>query len=44
MISKKIGTDHGLGEDLQQQPFAVGRRTVDQDPVAAQIIGWLRLY
>ena len=27
--------DHGLGEDLQQQPAALGRRAVDQDAVGA---------
>src|SRR6202011_4625513 len=33
---EKDRTDHRLGEDLQQQSLAGGRRTVDQDPVAPQ--------
>ena len=30
--------DHGLGEDLQQQPAALGRRAVDQDAVGGQAL------
>src|SRR6478672_5910070 len=30
--------DHRLGEDLQQQPAALGRRAVDQDAVGGQAL------
>src|ERR1700704_7025823 len=32
------GPDHGLGEDLQQEPAALGRRAVDQDAVGGQTL------
>src|SRR4029077_18418801 len=32
------GPDHRLGEDLQQQPAALGRRAVDQDAVGGQAL------
>src|SRR6267154_5923134 len=32
------GADHRLGEDLQQEPAALGRRAVDQDAVGGQTL------
>src|SRR5262245_66263612 len=31
-------TDHRLGEDLQQEPAALGRRAVDQDAVGGEAL------